>query len=70
MTKIIVRDGVQPGQMSLFDRGNSNVREIVFEGNVNLQRNTIYFNTLTQDVSIFFNGTQAQLESGAWMVTV
>ena len=65
VTKIIVRDGVQPGQMSLFDRGNSNVREIVFEGNVNLQRNTIYFNTLTQDVSIFFNGTQAQLESGA-----
>ena len=65
VTKIIVGDGVQPGQMSLFDRGNSNVREIVFEGNVNLQRNTIYFNTLTQDVSIFFNGTQAELASGA-----
>ncbi len=63
VTKIIVGDGVQPGQMSLYVKNN--VREIVFEGNVNLKKNTIYFNTLTQDVSIFFNGTQAQLVSGA-----
>ena len=63
VTKIIVGDGVQPGQMSLYVENN--VREIVFEGNVNLQRNTIYFNALTQDVSIFFNGTQAVLASGA-----
>ena len=63
VTKIIVGEVVTPGQMSLYVKNN--VREIVFEGNVNLQRNTIYFNALTQDVSIFFNGTQAVLASGA-----
>ena len=63
VTKIIVGAGVQPGEMGLYVM--SNVREIVFEGNVNLQKNTIYFNALTQDVSIFFNGTQAVLASGA-----
>ena len=56
VTKIIVGEGVAPGQMSLYVKNS--VREIVFEGDVTLQkRDIIYFNTLTQDVNIFFNGS-------------
>ena len=64
VTKIIVGAGVQPGQMSLYVK--SNVREIVFEGDVTLQqRDIIYFNTLTQDVNIFFNGSNNVLANSA-----
>ena len=64
VTKIIVGEGVTPGQMSLYV--TSNVREIVFEGDVTLQkRDIIYFNTLTQDVNIFFNGSNNILAGSA-----
>ena len=64
VTKIIVGADVTPGQMSLYVLGS--VREIVFEGDVTqpLKNNTIYFNPLTQDVSIFFNGEQTALTRG------
>ena len=64
VTKIIVGADVTPGQMSLFVLGS--VREIVFEGDVTLQqRDIIYFNTLTQDVNIFFNGSNNILADSA-----